>query len=89
MLGFAAFVALIAAFLLPRVLRAHFPVGWWTLTFPSAAFATLCLAYAQGIPHPGTAALAAAAPAFASLVVAPVSAPTVAALARGDLLPMG
>ena len=85
--GFSAFVAALVASLLGKVLRTHFAIGWWALTFPTAAFATLSLTYAHLMPSAGLWLVGVCALAFASAIVACVAFLTVRAVSRGDLVP--
>lgn len=87
--GFGLFIAALTASLLGRIAKTHFAIGWWALTFPCAAFASLGLAYAQKLPSLATTLIAGAALTFASLIVGLVFVLTLRALARGEFLPTG
>lgn len=84
---FAVFIALLVLSMIRRVLKTHFAVGWWAITFPSAAFASLSLAYAELLTTPETMIAAITALVLASAAVLAMLALTLRALARGDLVP--
>jgi tellurite resistance protein len=84
--GFAAFISLLVTSLLGGILSTRFSVTWWALTFPSAAFATLAVAYAGLLPALPLRVAAFVALAFATVVVAGVAVMTVRAIARGDFV---
>ncbi|MFC5422848.1 SLAC1 anion channel family protein [Bosea eneae] len=84
---FAAFIALLVASMLGRIFRTHFAIGWWALTFPSAAFASLALSYVTLVPGVETLIVAGLALAFATLIVAALAVITLRALLRGELVP--
>jgi tellurite resistance protein len=87
MFGFAVFVAALTASLIGRVVATNFAIGWWALTFPSAAFATLALSYADAIPGLVIKGIAFVALAAVTVIVGMVLAKTLRALVSGNLIP--
>lgn len=85
--GFATFIAVLMASLLPRLIDSHFGLSWWALTFPSAAYASLAVSYAGTYLDPVLLWLGLGALAFASLIVAFVFGESLRALIKGELLP--
>ena len=87
MFGFAVFIAALTASLIGPVVRTPFAIGWWALTFPWAAFTTLALSYADIRESWGITALAIAALAAVTALVAAVLVRTIVGLVRGTLIP--
>ncbi|MBT2302531.1 hypothetical protein J7E70_18940 [Variovorax paradoxus] len=85
--GFALFIILLVASMIGWILATHFSVGWWAVTFPSAAIATLATQYAVLLPVVGMTLLAMLALAFASGLVLWVAILTIRGLAEGELIP--
>ncbi len=85
--GFGIFTALLTASMLSRVIATHFAIGWWALTFPCAAFASLTLTYALELESPALRLAAGAALGFVSIVVFVVGILTVRSLLTGELVP--
>ncbi|WP_156255050.1 SLAC1 family transporter, partial [Sandarakinorhabdus oryzae] len=85
--GFGTMVAALMLSLLPRLIDGHFSTSWWALTFPSAAYASLAVAYAGQILSPALAVLGLAALALVTLLVILVALRSLSALVAGELLP--
>ncbi len=87
LLGFGTFIAVLTASMIGRVIATDFAIGWWALTFPCTAFATLAMTYALEFDGLAARLAAGAALAFASTIVAVTAVLTARALAAGDLVP--
>ncbi len=81
----ALFIALVLAGLAGLFVRLPFALSWWAFTFPSAALSCAMTHVHTEIPGPATQALAFAALAFATVVIAWVTLRTLAALVAGRL----
>jgi tellurite resistance protein len=81
----ALFIALVLVALAGLFARLPFALSWWAFTFPSAALSCAMTQVHTEVPGAATLAIAVAALAFATVVIAWVTLRTVAALVTGRL----
>lgn len=84
--GLAAFFAAVLLTLTPIFLRIPFAMSWWGYTFPSAAFAVATVAFGHGHPSTAMTIVSWTVLALATAIVTTVTAVTLRAAARGELL---
>lgn len=82
--GLALFFALFLATQVHRFARLPFYLSWWAFSFPTAAFATACLVYAQFVPGVFTQTLAVAMVMVATALIAWLLVRTVVAVVREE-----
>ncbi len=82
--GLALFFALFLATQVHRFVRLPFFLSWWAFSFPTAAFATACLVYAQFVPGPFTQGLAVVMVVVATVLIAWLLIRTVIAVVRQE-----
>ncbi len=83
---FGLFVAILIGSLANRLVKVHYFLSWWAMTFPSSAWATACIAYSKAHPTTFTTVVAWIALATASVLSTIVLVRTLTALKEGTLL---
>jgi tellurite resistance protein len=82
--GLALFFALFLASQIHRFIRLPFFLSWWAFSFPTAAFATATLVYAQFVPTVWAVGLSVVMVAFVSLLISWLFIRTVVAVVRNE-----
>ncbi|WVN41231.1 SLAC1 anion channel family protein [beta proteobacterium MWH-UniP1] len=82
--GIAIFFALFLAIQIPRFVRLPFYLSWWALSFPTAAFTTATLVYAQFVPSAFVQGLSVVMVIFATALILWLFGRTLFAVARNE-----